>query len=224
MTKERWMIFIDHFWRVVAHRQLLDLYKEHKPVGSFFQLTGEAILREFLMLTAHMIHEADEIVKNYSVGERATATLDELKLVYAKGETDDRKATEFPDCGIKIYRDKVLGHPLNNIKAILGKDGYEIHLKWETVDQTFALLKRFCDDVERHYVGEWDMETAKDEIIGIDSDFLEVIYALRSAKELNDLKLEVAKRGRPRIRLDWRADQFVLDEDDDGKPGNTSDP
>ncbi|HZZ77394.1 MAG TPA: hypothetical protein VFE62_02685 [Gemmataceae bacterium] len=216
------MIFIEHFWHVVAHRQLLDLYKKHKPRGSFFQLTGEAILREFLLLTAHMIHEAEEIVKNYPVGEEAKATLEELKAVYAKGDTYDRTATNFPDCGIKIYRDKVLGHPLNNIKAILGKGLYEIHLKWETIDHTFALLRQFCTDVESEYSDEWKTETAKDEIIGLDAGFLEILYALLAAEELKELKLAVVKRGRPRIRLDWQADRFVLEDDDEGKSGSTN--
>lgn len=220
MTYERWMIFIDHFWRVVAHRQLLDLYKKHQPHGSFFQITGEAILREYLLLIAHMIREAEEIVKNFSVGEHAKATLEELKAIYEKGETDDRKAVNFPNCGLKVYRDKVLGHPLNNIKAILGKDRYKIELKWDTVDRTFGLLKKFCNDIEEHYAHEWNMETAKDEIIGLDADFLEVIYALEAAKELQDLKLAVVKKGRPRIRFDWQTERFIF-EDEESMPDAT---
>jgi hypothetical protein len=212
MNKDKWMIFIDHLWSVIAYWQLANLYRNEKLTGSFFQLTAIAIRNELLMRIAHTVHICEDIAKNYDVGEEATATLEEAKALFDKGNTDDRSALAFDDCGVKVYRDKIIGHPLNVIKAVLGKEEYKINLKWETVAETLEKLKLFASQVEDHYSESWEFSTYKEEVNGIDADFNEVIHSLKEAADYDKLKLEVTKRGRPRIMWDWQTGKFVFEE------------
>lgn len=212
LNKDRWMTFIDHLWSVVAYGQLINLYQKTPLPGSFFHLTALAVRNELLMRIAHTVHLCEVIADKHDVGPAASATLNEIKVLYERGYTDNKSALTFDDCGVKVFRDKVLGHPLNTIKTTLGKDEYQISLKWETVEETLSKLKLFATQVEMHYLDDWDFSTAKDEVIGVDDDFNHVISSLREAEDYDNLKFEISKRGSPRISWDWQKRAFVFED------------
>jgi hypothetical protein len=157
MDKEKWMKFINHLWLTTSYWQLAKACRATNPSGWFFELASFAFRNELLWGIDHGVHICREIAKNCDVGDAARKTLEEINDLHQKGETRDRNALVFEDCGVKVYRDKVLGHPADHIKELLGKDNYEFSLKWATVEETLNKIKRFADEVEQHNLGKWNL-------------------------------------------------------------------
>jgi hypothetical protein len=215
MSKDNWMKFINGIWTLVAYWRWLQHFREASdqfPRTLYFTLTVQAVRNELLMSVAHTVHLCDEIAKNHDIGSAAAASVKEIQTLYAKGDTPDRSTLIFDDCGVKPFRDKVLAHPLNDIKATLGKPEYQISLKWETVEETIAKINRFCDEVEAHNRADWDMSTYRGGDIGMDVGFSHLIRAFKALEKFENLKLEIGKKGNPRVHLDWNLDEVVIDD------------
>jgi len=121
-----------------------------------------AVRNELLMQIAKSVKLCEEVAKVCVVGADAAVTLEEIKALAAKGDTRDRSVLEYPDCGVMPFRDKVLAHPLSQIKALHGKEPYRIDLQWATVEATLAKIQRFADQVEKHNAPRWELSTYKE--------------------------------------------------------------
>ncbi len=213
MDPEKWMVFINQFWWTLTHWQMIQLYKSKKLDGAFFALTGLAIQDKLLMEMVHTIHLCDEIAKNFDVGREAEQCLGEIKELFDKGESGDRGQASFQDCGIKPYRDKVLAHPIDHVREILGKGPIQISLKWETVEETFRKIKEFCNAVEQHHAGGWDFSTYKDEVSGADIGLEVVLNLMEDGKKYDELRRQIIVRERVMVGLDSRTLDLVIREE-----------
>ncbi len=213
MDEEKWMAFIHDFWGTLSYWKLIKLYQANELSGSFFMLSALATRNELLMRIAHTVHLCEEIAKEYDVGADAEKALQEIRKLYAQGDTPNRSALNFEDCGVKPYRDKILAHPLDTLKEILGKGRYEISLKWETVEKTLDKIREFANEVEAHYteIGKWDFETHKD-VGGIEIGFDSLMIAMKDAAKYDRLKLAVRLKGRSVVVYDRQADEIVVEE------------
>jgi hypothetical protein len=211
VDEEKWMIFIGHLWGTVYY---WELYRTHELPGAFFSLTALAARNELLMRIAHAVHLCQEVAKEQDVGDEAKAALDEMLTLFERGDTLDRSVLTFEDCGVKPYRDKVLAHPLNNIKRLLGKDTYQISLKWATVEQTMNKIKQFADHVEQHNSssGKSSWSTYKEDTGEMQRAFRAVTRALEDAAEYDLLKRQlIQKGGKATITLDRENHKIRLD-------------
>ena len=211
MDKGKWMTFINHLWVTIGYWHLLNAYKQNALQEVFFDLTGLAVRNEFLMRIAHTVHLCQEIDKEFDVGPDAQNTLKEVVQLYEKGDSLDRRVMTFKDCGIKPFQDKVLAHPLDHIKELLGKPPYHISVKWETMEETLEKIKQFCDLVERHHAGSWDLTSYKDEVRAVDVAFQKVMWGLKEGAKYEMLKQEVGLRGE-KVHWDPQKDEIVIDE------------
>ena len=212
MDKDKWMTFINHLWLTIGYRQLVKAYVENQLGGIFFDLTGMAIRNELLMRIAHTVHLCEQIAEKFDVGNEARKTLTEILDLYKKGDSrDNRSVLKFEDCGVKPFRDKVLAHPLDHIKELLGKPQYQISLKWDTVDHTLHKIKEFCDQVERHNTSSWDMVSYKDEVAAVDFAFQKIMWSLTEAAKHNKLKHDIGIRGK-KVYWDCQKDEIVIEE------------
>jgi len=213
MDENKWMAFIYSYWSMLSYWEMIKGYRKHDLQGAFWSLNALACRNELLMRIAHSVHLCEEIAKEYEVGVAAMKTLDEIKVLFARGDTRDHKVLRFDDCGVKPFRDKILAHPLNQLKAVLGKPNYEILLKWGTVEKTFRKIKEFADQVEAHmsHSGRWGFSTYKDELGDVDIEFKSVTRALEDAQKHDKLKLAIKlKGGRATVSCGWRHDDEVV--------------
>jgi hypothetical protein len=215
MPKDNWMKFINSVWTMMAYWEWIKLYRnssERLPNTFCMRLAALAVRNELLMNIAHVVHVCEEIAKNHEIGSAAHAALKDIQVLYAKGDTPDRSILTFEDCGLKPFRDKVLAHPLNEIKATLGKPEYQISLKWKTIEDTIAKINKFCDHVEAHNRSEWQVTTYRGGDVGVDVGFSQIVHAVEAAEKLGRLTLEIAKKGHPRVHWDWSVDEIIIDE------------
>ena len=217
MDETKWMTFIHQFWGALSYWELMKMYRKYELHGAFFSLSALASRNELLMRIAHVVHLCKEVAKAYDIGNEATTTLAEIKKLYEKGDTPDRSVLQFEDCGVKPFRDKVLAHPLNPTKALLGKSECQILLKWDTVEQTLAKIREFADQVEEHNLraGQWDFSTYKDAVDGVDVAFSAVMIALEDAAKYDRLQLAIKlKGGKATVSCDWRSgnDDIVVED------------
>jgi hypothetical protein len=212
MDKDKWMAFIEHLWATIGYWQLVNYFRETNLSGSFFIFTRIAVRDKLLMLIAHSVHLCEEIAKEFDVGSHARETLEEIKVLYEKGDTRDRSVLTFEDCGVKAYRDKLLAHPLDHIKELLGKDQYQISLKWETIEQTLEKIKEFCDEVEVHHSGSWAMSTYKVEVPDVEVGIQAIRVAIERADKYETLQRKVALKGKATVFFDWQKDELVLED------------
>jgi hypothetical protein len=191
------MKFIHSYWAMISYWEIIKLYRKHALPGAFFNLTMLACRNELLMRIAHTVHLCRQIAKEYDVGPDARTTLAEIEALFERGDTPDRSALNFDDCGVKPFRDKVLAHPLNQTKAVLGKQGYQISLKWATVEETLSKIKEFANEVEGHNLGsgKWHSATLKDEVIGLEPAFMDVKLALEAAAKFDRLRRAILIKG-----------------------------
>jgi hypothetical protein len=212
MEKEKWMKFINHLWLTMSYWQLTKACKENNPPGLFFELASHAFRNELLMQIDHSVHLCRQIAANYDVGSAAEKTLKEINDLHQQGETSDRAALVFEDCGVKPFRDKVLAHPLGHIKELLGKGKYELSLKWATVEQTLNKIKQFADEVEQHNLAKWDLTSYKERVDAVDFGFQQIMLALKNAAKYDQLKLAVSGKVE-RVYRDWEKDEIVIEKE-----------
>jgi len=166
------------------------------------------------MSIARIVHLCREIAKNHDIGGAAQAVLKDIESLYANAKEDmpdDRTSLNFEDCGVKPYRDKLLAHPLNEIKAALGKPKYQISVKWKTVEDTIAKINEFCDEVEAHYQQEWNVSTYRGEHVGEDLGCSYLVRLADESEKWDRLKIKIAKKGNPRVHWDLNADKLVIE-------------
>jgi hypothetical protein len=213
MDEQKWAIFVNHYCCVISFWEIIKAYRTKKLRGAFFSFLGLAARNELLMRIAHSVKLCEEIVKEYDVGDDAKFTLGEIKSLFEKGDTPDRSALKFENCGIKPFRDKILAHPLNQTKAVLGKPEYEISLQWETVEATLSKIKVFADQVEEHYrqAGRWNVATYKDGIAEVEDDFRAVMAAMEDGEKYNKLRREVMLKGKATVSMDWKKREIVIE-------------
>ncbi len=214
MEEAKWMTFINHLWAALFYWELIKQYRKHELPGPFFSLSALATRNEFLMRIDHAVHLCREIAKEYDVGDQANKTLEEIVTLFERGDTLDRSVLKFEDCGLKPYRDKVLAHPANKIKELLGKERCEISLKWDTVEQTLNKIKKFADQVEQHNSrsGKWNFSTYKEDAGAMETAFRAVTIALEDAAEHDLLKRDIMlKGGRATVTLDWQTRKIRLE-------------
>jgi hypothetical protein len=205
------MKLINHVWSTIIYRELARQYLADQPADPFFLLTWYAVRDKLLMGIAHAVMLCEQIAKQIDVGPEGKKALAELIDLYAKGNLADRSATDFDDCGVLVFRDKVIAHPLNKIKEIHDKDQYKISVKWETVDATIGKIREFCQNVEQHNVEEWNTSSYL-EGTGEGADALKhVLFQMEEARKYHKLKFEVTKAGKPRIWYDWNSKRFVVE-------------
>src|SRR5262245_47140228 len=211
MSEKQWKAFIDHLWLMVAFWSLMKGYKrsESKQLkGGYFYLSMIATRDQFFMTIAHTFHLCAEIVKQYDVGDDAKARFAELQEIFTQRDTQDRSVLTFDDCGIKAFRDKVLAHPSDHIKALHGKEPLKISLKWETVEKTVKQINEFADCVEMHY--GWT-QTHKEGILGLDDDFLGVVFAMRDSEKYDVLMRNIMlKGGKASVAVDWMQHELAI--------------
>ncbi len=212
MDETQWMVFINQYWGTLVYWQLIQLYRQHKPKGPFFGLTALACRDKLLLGLAHCVDLSREIARYYDVGPEAKKTVEEIVRLYQKGESSNRSEVQFEDCGIKVFRDKILAHPLDHIKEALGKPEYAISLQWQTVEDTLSKLRQFADQVEAHHSRHWNMLTVKEDVGGIDIAFTAVMVALEYAEKFRDLqRILIDKGGRASVHGDVANDQIVVE-------------
>jgi hypothetical protein len=162
---------------------------------------------------SRIVQLCKEIGKNYDIGSAAQAALKDIESLYAKGEIpDDRMALVFEDCGVKVFRDKQLAHPLNEIKATLGKPNYQISMKWTTVEETIGKINKFCDEVEAHHRNDWGLTTYRGEHVGDDSGCSYVVRLIEKAGKWEHLKAQIAEKGSLMVHWDWNAGVLVIED------------
>ncbi|MEI7688000.1 MAG: hypothetical protein WCL32_23580 [Planctomycetota bacterium] len=217
MTEEQWMKFIDELWGMQSYWELILEYRKNPTMqGAFFSLSALATRNELLMRIAHVVHLCEEISKNFEIGTDATESLDEIRSLYTKGDSRNSAHLKFVDCGVKPFRDKVLAHPLNKIKTILGKDEIEISLPWQTIEQTIAKIKEFANWVEvfNNQAKRWSLSTYKDKIGDIDHAFRRVVIAFEDSKKFRQLEHKVALRGgKATVRFNWQTREMTILDD-----------
>ncbi len=222
MTEDQWMKFIDDFWGMYSYWELIGEYRKHPMQGAFFSLSALATRNELFMRITHLVDLCEQMGKNYDIGPDATQSLDEIRVLYDRGTSKNSAATKFLDCGLKAFRDKVLAHPCNSIKKILGKDEIEISLPWSTVEQTINKIKEFANRVERFNNESklWNVSTYKDKIGDLDASFRRVVIALENSKKYDKMTQQIALRGgKATVSFDWR-DRELRICDDPGAPPN----
>jgi len=119
----------------------------------------------------------------------------------------------FDDCGVGPFRDKCLGHPLNHIKRLLGKQEYVISLRWETVERTFEKIKQFFNEVEEHYVGDWNLSSWKQEVNGVEDCFERVVIGLGLGDKYERLMRVVMTKGTCKVSWDWQKREIIVMQD-----------
>jgi hypothetical protein len=228
MTQQTWTEqFVDHLWTAIGYRQLARYYWDNrdKLQGGFFVFTGMAINRELIMVMAHAYDLAKLIAEKRAVGSDAQKRFEELTAFYDKNyDKYSRNELDLQDCGIHAYRDKIVAHPLNHIKEILGKDQYQISLKWETIEETLEKMKQFATAVEENYNSDWGMRTGKEDIPAI-ADGIDMLRStLKSEGRYLELRRKlILRQGKetkivfdPNKRLGDANDLILIDEN--GKP------
>jgi hypothetical protein len=103
---------------------------------------------------------------------------------------------------------------VNKIRELLGKERYEISLKWDTVEQTLNKIKEFADQVERHNSrsGQWNLSTYKEDTGDMERAFRPVTIALENAAEYDLLKRDVMlKGGKATVTLDWQSRKIKVE-------------
>lgn len=208
---EKWMRLIEHVWLTIFYRELSKQYLTDQPTDYFFVLTWHAVKDKMLMGVAHAVTLSEQIATQIDIGPEATKALEELKDIYKKGDLKDRTALDFDDCGVMVFRDKVIAHPLNKIKEIHGKDPYKVSVKWETVDATIGKLMTFCEAVERYNVEDWNSSSYL-EGTGEGADALKrMLFYMEEARKYDELKFKITKLGKPRVWYDWNSKDFVVE-------------
>jgi hypothetical protein len=209
---EKWMKLINHVWATVFYRELARQYLADQPLEPFFLLMWYAVKDKLLMGIAHAVTLCVQIAKQIDIGPEGKKALAELKELYAKGDLEDRLASDFDDCGVKVFRDKVIAHPANKVKEIQGKDPYKVSVKWETVDATIEKIREFCQAVERHNADHWKNTSSYLGETGDGASALKLILSqMEEARKYHKLRSEVAQAGRPRIWYDWNSKEFIVE-------------
>ncbi len=212
MNKDNWMEFVQSYWRARAYWQYFNLIGK-EGFGDlskiFFDWIGTAVRNELLMKLDHCVHLAGMIADEHDVGDAARNTLERLRAVHAKGDTRDRSELSFEDCGIKPFRDKLIAHPLNVGKAVLGKPEYKISLSLATVEQTLNLIKQFADEAEQHNLPHWE-SSCKENIGFVEASFSSIACAIEAAAKYESLKHEIALKGRAMVEWNWEKDEIVI--------------
>jgi hypothetical protein len=95
-----------------------------------------------------------------------------------------RKYLSYGDCGVGTFRDIQLGHPVNAIKVVKGKDGYEISLEWKTVEEALDKIMLFAEQVEAYHreKGTWNVSIGKDGMLDVEFDFADLVKDLESER------------------------------------------
>jgi hypothetical protein len=214
MNEQEWMVFVNHYWETLSWWEMVKLFRKHQPRGVFFGLNAMACRNQLLMNIALAVKLCEFIQKTYQINGKAAKTLDELKSLYDREETKNRDKLHFPDCGIAVFRNKILAHPLNHVKKMQGKE-YEIDLKWDTVEETLTTIKQFANEVEEHFSqrNNWDFATYKEEVAGLEASFGDVISSMDDAANYHKVRREIMlKGGKATVSCSWRpSDEIVVD-------------
>lgn len=216
MDEDKWMTFIHSYWSMIAYWEMIKGYRKHELPGAFWSLNALACRNQFLMQIAHTVKLCAIVTKAYDIGSDALATFNQIQALFAKGDANKRSVLKFEDCGVLVFRDKVLAHPLNEQQKLLGKPEFEISLKWDTVEQTLIKIKEFADQVEQHNIrkGSLDFSTYKDEVGGPDIGFMTVTWALEEAEKHDKLKLAVRlKGGKATVSCSYQKDSELVVEE-----------
>lgn len=182
MGKEQWDFIINDVWYVLCQWQTVQKFKEYKPDGSFFRLSWYATKNELLMSINRVIQVVNSVKEELDLEVDAQVLLEELNALHEKGY-DNQRGTDYENCGIKAYRNKVLGHPVDVIRAILGKE-FKISLDWDTVEETIISLKEFCHAVEQQNANKWNVTSYLDKVYGVDEGFDKVMNGLYDGESL----------------------------------------
>jgi hypothetical protein len=190
------MTFIEGIWGMVSFWEAIKLFRKHPLQGAFFGLTALACRNELLMRISHCVHLCEVAATEFELGKDAEKTLDEVKELFARGDTQDRKTVVFDDCGVKPFRDKILAHPLNHCKVLHDKERYLINLKWDTVEATLNKIKLFASQVECHNnaIGVLDVSTYK-EGVGLESSFKSLVLSLEASANYRQLQRAIMEKG-----------------------------
>jgi hypothetical protein len=213
IMKETWGRFMDSVAGVTAYSQLVKRYREKRPEGSFFYLTFNALRNELLMAISRQVGLCRAIGEKVDIGPAAKSTLADLEQEYKKLDTEDRNVLDFPDCGVKVMRDKSLAHFGSQIKKILDKNQYKITLKWETVERTISSIDKFCKEVEEHNQADWQSSTILGDVHGVEHGFDSVMTWMEMGHKYDDLSHKIALRGKCTVSVDWTKHEIVVHDD-----------
>ena len=196
---DKWMILINHVWSTIFYWELTKQYLVDRPTDGFFVLTWHAVKDKMLMGTDHAVALCKNIATQIDIGPGGKKVLAQLLDLHGKGDLRNHSALDFDDCGVKVFRDKVLAHPLSKIKEILGKDPYKVSVKWETIEATIDKIREFCQAVEQHNLQDWNASNYL-EGTGEGADGLKrILFYIEEAKKYDDLKFKIGKLGKPRV-------------------------
>jgi hypothetical protein len=218
MDKATWKEFIDHYWGTLAFWQMVQLYREHNPPGAFFNLAGMAIRDHFLMRLSHTFHLCNTIQDEYIVGPKAEKIYAKIIALADRGYTKNAKQRKkrndsmANDCGINLFRNEVLAHPVGKEQILLGKTPSELSLKWETVKETLSKINQFCAEIEHHYLKTWNYQAYKEEVEGITDAFMSALYAIKDGEKYDLLRRKIMPRGQATVEWDRETDDLVLHE------------
>jgi hypothetical protein len=209
MKEENWRkTMVEEVWAIIPLWELLREYNAKKPEGPFFFITYFAIRNDLIIRICRTIELCDK-VPDSALDDFARLKRTELRGLYNKGRiTTGKPQLDFPDCGLKVLRDKILAHPDAQGNELLEKDPYAISVKWKTIGETIEQLTKFCQAVESsqnfgfHHMGE----------MGDGARSLRpILSAMDDAKKLRKLKLEMTARGNPiTVSFDFATNEFVI--------------
>jgi hypothetical protein len=211
-----WTKFIQHYWLTLAYWEIMKCYRTTHLGGAFFALSSLATQNELMMCIVRIVDLCNQMEREYpDLGDGVKNALVEINTVYARGHKEDRACTKFENCGIKVFRDKVLAHPVTQVKALFGRNELQISVEWGTVEATLNAVKKFADQVEEHYCrsGHSDFTTDKEAVAGVGPAFLRVALDIRDSKRYDELKLEIAKKGgKASVIYDRIKDEIVVED------------
>jgi hypothetical protein len=211
---EKWMKqIIDLMWQIALRWEILQQYKDSQPNGVFFALSSFDTREAFFRKLSHAVALCEEVAKHPDIGLEGQVRLEELRALYKKAESEDRSRLDYDDCGLKVYRDKVLAHPVNPSKDLGGKEQLKISMKWETVEQTLAKLREFCAAVERHKVADWKTTSYLGETGEAADDLKYVLRCMQEAKEYDRLKQQLCGQ-KATVWYDWKTEKFMIKKQD----------
>ena len=127
------------------------------------------------------------------VGEEGKKAFDALRALCERGRDEE----DFEDCGVSVYRDKVLGHPLNAVSTVLGKNTFAVSLDWKTVEEAIQLMGKFLEAVEFYHCdkGTWDHTSVLGEMVDVEMDFKGLVIKFEDAAKYDNLARRILQKG-----------------------------
>lgn len=199
MNEAKWQEFLKLYWTTIAYWEFVKAYREKPLAGPAMALAALAA-RNCLLFTIDKFVELCNKTANHrhpdlrpDFGDTGMKSLDALLATCERGS----KEKDYEDCGVSVFRDKELGHPLNAIKLVLDKEPFAVSLEWRTVEETISLMSKFMEDVEVYHCdkGTWDFTSVKSQMIDVQDDYRGLVIKFEDAAKYDNLARRICLKG-----------------------------